>query len=104
MRGRRRLREVGDNASIDDPPDSRAEDPQLAVQVQADRLAVRRALAQLPPEQRTALELAYFSGLTQQEIAERLRQPLGTIKTRTRLAMRKLRALLGEVVETPYPV
>jgi RNA polymerase sigma-70 factor (ECF subfamily) len=104
MRGRRRLREVGDNASIDDPPDSRAEDPQLAVQVQADRLAVRRALAHLPPDQRTALELAYFSGLTQQEIAERLRQPLGTIKTRTRLAMRKLRAMLGEEVETPYPV
>ena len=104
MRGRRRLREVGDNASIDDPPDRRAEDPQLAVQVQADRLAVRRALAQLPPDQRTALELAYFSGLTQQEIAERLRQPLGTVKTRTRLAMRKLRAMLGEEVEMPYPV
>jgi len=104
MRGRRRLREVGDNASIDDPPDSRAEDPQLAVQVQADRLAVRRALAQLPADQRTALEMAYFSGLTQQEISERLQQPLGTIKTRTRLAMRKLRVILGEEVETPYPV
>lgn len=104
MRGRRRLREVGDHASVDDPPDGRAEDPQVAVQVQADRLAVRRALAQLPPEQRVALEMAYFSGLTQQEIAEHLHQPLGTIKTRTRLAMKKLRSMLSAEVETPYPV
>jgi RNA polymerase sigma-70 factor (ECF subfamily) len=104
MRGRRRLREVGENANPEDPPDGRAEDPQLAVQVQADRLAVRRALLTLPEEQRTALELAYFSGLTQQEIAERLQQPLGTIKTRTRLALKKLRQALSAEVETPYPV
>lgn len=104
MRGRRRLRELGENSSMDDPPDSRAEDPQLAVQVQADRLAVRRALATLPEEQRMAVEMAYFSGLTQQEIAERLRQPLGTIKTRTRLAMKKLRAALSSEIETSYPV
>jgi RNA polymerase sigma-70 factor (ECF subfamily) len=102
MRGRRRLREVGDSAAGEDPPDGRAEDPQLAVQVQADRLAVRRALATLPEDQRVAIEMAYFSGLTQQEIAERLQQPLGTIKTRTRLAMKKLRVALGTEVETPY--
>jgi RNA polymerase sigma-70 factor (ECF subfamily) len=48
--------------------------------------------------------MAYFSGLTQQEIAEQLQQPLGTIKTRTRLAMKKLRSLLSAEVETPYPV
>ena len=104
MRGRRRVCEAGENAGGEDPPDGRAEDPQLAVQVQADRLAVRRALALLPDDQRTAIELAYFSGLTQQEIAERLGQPLGTIKTRTRLAMRKLRTALSTEVETPYPV
>ena len=104
MRGRRRVREVGDQADGNDPPDGRAEDPQVAVQVQADRLAVRRALALLPADQRTAIELAYFAGLTQQEIADRLGQPLGTIKTRTRLAMRKLRAALSHEVETPYPV
>jgi RNA polymerase sigma-70 factor (ECF subfamily) len=104
MRGRRRLREMGENARVDDPPDGRAEDPQIAVQVQADRLAVRRALARLPADQRIALELAYFSGLTQQEIAEQLNQPLGTIKTRTRLAMKKLRALLSAEIETPFPV
>lgn len=101
-RGRRRVREVGDSAATDDPPDSRAEDPQRAVQIQADRLAVRRALTLLPEEQRVALEMAYFSGLTQQEIAERLEQPLGTIKTRTRLAMKKLRAALETEVESSY--
>lgn len=103
MRGRRRVREVGgESLNGDDPPDSHAEDPQLAVQVQADRVAVRRAMATLPAEQRVAIEMAYFSGLTQQEIAERLNQPLGTVKTRTRLAMKKLRAALGTEVETPY--
>ena len=104
MRGRRRLREVGENSNPEDPPDGRAEDPQMAVQVQADRLAVRRALETLPEEQRRALELAYFAGLTQQEIAERLQQPLGTIKTRTRLALKKLRQALSAEIETPYPV
>jgi len=57
---------------------------------------VRQALAALPPEQRTALALAYFRGLSQQEIAALLHQPLGTIKTRVRLALHKLRAFLAE--------
>jgi RNA polymerase sigma-70 factor (ECF subfamily) len=56
---------------------------------------VRDALDALPQEQRRVLELAYFEGLTQSEVAERLNQPLGTIKTRTRTAMMKLREMLG---------
>ena len=56
--------------------------------------SLRQALEQLPPEQRQVVELAYFTGLTQTEMAERLGIPLGTVKTRVKLAMEKLRAVL----------
>lgn len=56
---------------------------------------VRSALNDLPIEQREVIELAYFSGLSHSEIALQLGQPLGTVKTRTRLAMMKLRAILN---------
>jgi RNA polymerase sigma-70 factor (ECF subfamily) len=63
--------------------------------IQAEqRVAVRGALADLPEAQRVALELAYFEGLSQSEIAERLREPLGTVKTRMQLGMKKLRERL----------
>ena len=60
---------------------------------------VRRALAELPEDQRHTLVLAYFDGLTQSEIAAKLNAPLGTIKTRMRSGMIKLRALLGSQLE-----
>ena len=58
---------------------------------------IRVALEQLPAEQRQAIELAYFGGLTQQEIALRLDAPLGTVKGRMRLAMQKLKGLLDDL-------
>jgi RNA polymerase sigma-70 factor (ECF subfamily) len=57
--------------------------------------AVRAAVATLPPDQKRALELAFFSGLTQQQIAEKLSEPLGTVKARIRRGLLKLRDSLA---------
>jgi len=59
-----------------------------------DREQIITALASLPEEQREVIILAYFEGYSQSEIASKLGQPLGTVKTRVRLAMQKLRAAL----------
>jgi RNA polymerase sigma-70 factor (ECF subfamily) len=68
--------------------------PALDAEASERRTIVASALAELPAEQREALELGYFGGLSQSEIAERTGQPLGTIKTRMRLAMQKMRSRL----------
>jgi RNA polymerase sigma-70 factor (ECF subfamily) len=70
--------------------------PELAEQ-KRDRERVIGALSSLPPEQRQVIELAYFDGMTQTEIAAHTKEPLGTVKTRVRLAMAKLADLLGEM-------
>jgi RNA polymerase sigma-70 factor (ECF subfamily) len=61
------------------------------------RAHVSRALATLPAAQREAVELAFYDGLSHSEVAERLREPLGTVKTRIRLGMLKLRELLEPI-------
>jgi RNA polymerase sigma-70 factor (ECF subfamily) len=60
---------------------------------------VRKALAELPPNERRALEMAYFQGLTQAEIAEDLKAPLGTVKSWCRRGLLTLKDALGELVE-----
>jgi len=74
-------------------------DPQESAELSLRRERIHAALARLPDEQKQALTLAFFGGYTQSQIAEILAQPLGTIKTRLRLAMQKLREFLHEEQE-----
>jgi len=82
------LMEIEETAAWAASPESDAEASQR-------RRHVFVALASLPPEQSQAVQLAFFSGLTHSELAERLGQPLGTVKTRIRQGMMKLRDQLG---------
>ncbi len=86
-------------SSADPAMRASASDPALDVEQNEQRQFILSALAELPSEQREALELGYFGGLSQSEIAERTGQPLGTIKTRMRLAMQKLRDRLSPLRE-----
>ncbi|HKH46706.1 MAG TPA: sigma-70 family RNA polymerase sigma factor [Thermoanaerobaculia bacterium] len=82
-------------AHRDVPPEEHASpDGVEAVLTRERRERVRRELENLPPEQRQVLEMAFYDGLSQTEIAERADLPLGTVKTRTLLAMKKLRSAL----------
>ena len=73
---------------------SREEPARNPAVVAEDRSLVQTALAQLPEPQRRVIELAFFEGLTQSEIATRLGEPLGTVKTRARLGLDRLRGVL----------
>ena len=81
-----------------DLPGPERDDPALTAELSDQRHLILNALAEIPKEQRQIIELAYFGGFTQQEIAERLDQPLGTVKTRIRLGMQKLRTALSPVI------
>ncbi|MGH9900724.1 MAG: sigma-70 family RNA polymerase sigma factor [Pyrinomonadaceae bacterium] len=85
------------DAATRDVPESVADPVDDAFRAEQGEV-VRRALDAIPEEQRRTLLLAYFEGLTQTEIAARLKEPLGTVKTRMRAGMMKLRELLRERV------
>jgi len=80
--------------SAPEPVASEQVEEQAAIRFQ--RQVVQEALRQLPPDQREALELGYYAGLTQSELAERLGQPLGTIKSRMFTGLTRLRDLLAQ--------
>ena len=96
LRARKRSREdlLDSDRGFDDLP-SRSQDPSVDAEGSELKEKVKAALRALPNEQREVLELGYFSGMSQTEIAEATGQPLGTVKTRMRLALQKLREPLS---------
>jgi len=88
-------------AGAEERPDDR---PATAVERDADREAVREALRRLPSAQREALVLAYWGGLTADQIAKRSEVPLGTAKSRIRLGLAKLREECGSLFELDLEV
>lgn len=97
LRSRRTKPDAGrvpqDVATLDVPDPARGQEQAVLTDEAASRL--RAALAELPMLQRAAIELAYYEGFTQSEIAARLEEPLGTVKTRIRAGLMKLREALA---------
>ncbi|WP_454064811.1 sigma-70 family RNA polymerase sigma factor [Candidatus Nitrospira salsa] len=80
--------------TIEDAPATKA-NPEESTAYSEQRRVLQQALASLTSDQRKAIEMAYFGGLTHREIAAQIGEPLGTVKTRVRLGMVKLRNILG---------
>ena len=100
---RKRRRDLSrTNDDIDDHLNLKSGDvsPADATVAQSEYAKIRAAMEDLPEEQKNVVELSYFKGLTQTEIAEKTGQPLGTVKTRMRLALKKLRKALSAELGT----
>lgn len=104
IRAQRRRARVLDEAVLAAEDDgiagapSGGDTPDRDVERAEARELVRRSLADLPPPQRRVLELAYFGGMSQSEIADLLKEPLGTVKTRMRAGLEKLRTALRPIL------
>jgi RNA polymerase sigma-70 factor (ECF subfamily) len=77
-------------------------DPWAQVALELSGEEVRKALSELPAEQRQTIELAYYGGYSQSEIATAMEVPLGTVKGRVRIALDKLRLALADRLEVPW--
>lgn len=89
------------NPYADSPlPQTAAGDPRERVELAQLQSALRNAVAELAPQERQAIETAFFSELTYAEVAARLNQPLGTVKTRIRSGLAKLRGSLGGILKS----
>ncbi len=97
-----RARIARKRTTAEDPTDvNEVRRPEETAELVERRRLVRDAMAGLSADQRDALSLAYYEGLSHSQIAERLQEPLGTVKTRIRQAMVALRRTLGPLLSTP---
>ena len=101
LRKRRRLQNVLETEARLTLMDSRAQEDTAAkgAEQREESEIVRKALESLPQEQRQVIQMSYYEGYSQTEIAELLQHPLGTVKTRMRLGMQKLKTALASLQE-----